>query len=322
MNLKRILCYFVFVCVCFSLLSTLLINAQDGIEVNVYDASGKSSVMQINEGKSAGFLFNAAESFDSVSSYATKIGSSKGSVQVSLYKYNESYHKTIKSQPIMTQSYTDIKRNAVLSLSGTVCSSGEYLIVFHNVENKVGIYTVDGNRVGGGLLYEDGYEVEGTLKASVHFTKTANKYFNEYKSSYDLSYTVTTPEEYQYSSDDAMIISIDAFGVFIGRAAPYFISLSVGFFAFATIICWSVYGAEALRFLLEDFFPRTKRGLALFAYRVVYSLSVLLGSVIPASLMWELSDLSVAVMTVINCGYLLYLSGEIKNDTDKYFLQT
>ena len=204
MNLKRILCYFVFVCICFSLFSTHFINAQEGMEVNVYDASGKSSVMQINEGKSAGFLFNAAESFDSVSVYATKIGNSKGSVQVSLYKYNESYHKSIKSSPVMTQFYTDIKRNAVLSLSGTVCSRGEYLIVFHNVENKVGIYVVDGNRMGGGLLYEDGYEIEGTLKASVHFTKTANKYFNEYKSSYDLSYTVTTPEEHKCSSEDAI----------------------------------------------------------------------------------------------------------------------
>ncbi len=126
----------------------------------------------------------------------------------------------------------------------------------------------------------------------------------------------------KYSGGDAMLVSIDSFGVFIGRAAPYFISLSVGFFAFATIICWSVYGVEALRFLLEDYFPKAKRGLALFVYRILYSLSVLLGAVIPASLMWELSDLSVTVMTVINCGYLLYLSGEIKSDTDKYFLQT
>ncbi len=126
----------------------------------------------------------------------------------------------------------------------------------------------------------------------------------------------------KYSGEDAMLVSIDAFGVFIGRAAPYFISLSVGFFAFATIICWSVYGVEALRFLLDDYFKGEKRGIMLFLYRLLYSLSVLLGAVIPASVMWELSDLSVAVMTVINCGYILYLSGEIKSDTDKYFSQT
>ena len=126
----------------------------------------------------------------------------------------------------------------------------------------------------------------------------------------------------KYTGSDAMLISIDAFGVFIGRAAPYFISLSVGFFAFATIICWSVYGVEALRFLLDDYFTGAKRGILLFAYRLLYSLSVLLGAVIPASVMWELSDLSVAVMTLINCGYILYLSGEIKSDTDKYFSQT
>ena len=126
----------------------------------------------------------------------------------------------------------------------------------------------------------------------------------------------------KYSGNAAMSVSIDAFGVFIGRAAPYFISLSVGFFAFATIICWSVYGVEALRFLLDDHFPKARRAPVLFAYRLIYSLSVLLGAVIPAALMWELSDLSVAVMTVINCGYILYLSGEIKSDTDKYFSQT
>ena len=53
----------------------------------------------------------------------------------------------------------------------------------------------------------------------------------------------------KYTGDDAMLVSIDAFGAFIGRAAPYFIGISVGFFAFATIICWSVYGAEALRLI-------------------------------------------------------------------------
>lgn len=113
------------------------------------------------------------------------------------------------------------------------------------------------------------------------------------------------------SGEAAMVNAIHAYGRFIGSIAPGFISVSVTFFAFATIICWSVYGVEAIRFILSDYMPRMPIKRARRVYFVVYSLSVLVGCVISGELMWELTDAATAIMTLINTGYLIGSASEV-----------
>ncbi len=121
------------------------------------------------------------------------------------------------------------------------------------------------------------------------------------------------------SGEPAMVTAIRAYSKYIGEIAPGFMSVSVVFFAFATIICWSFYGVEAVRFIVSSYnfkfgFEKTKQ-----LYFFVYSISVLLGCVVPGGLMWELSDLSTAVMTIINTSYIIKCTGEIKCETNKFF---
>ncbi len=118
--------------------------------------------------------------------------------------------------------------------------------------------------------------------------------------------------------DPAMVIAIKAYAKFIGGTAPGFMSAAIVFFAFATIICWSVYGGEALRFLVSDYFKHIPFSKAKYFYYFVYSISVFAGCVVSGEFMWELSDLSTALMTLINTAYLISAAGEVKRETLSY----
>ena len=71
-------------------------------------------------------------------------------------------------------------------------------------------------------------------------------------------------------------------------------------FAFATIITQYFYGEEALKYL-------SKNDLIASVFKVIYCIVTIVGAVIPMWLMWEISDLAMAVMTIINivCLFLL-----------------
>ena len=119
----------------------------------------------------------------------------------------------------------------------------------------------------------------------------------------------------------AMVIAISAYGKFIGGVAPGFMSAAIVFFAFATIVCWSVYGAEALRFLTSDYFTSVKFSKCKYVYYLLYSISVFFGCIVSGEFMWELSDLSTAVMTLINTGYLISAYKEIRAETNVFVKQ-
>ncbi len=118
-------------------------------------------------------------------------------------------------------------------------------------------------------------------------------------------------------SGTSMLTAIGAYSHFLGNIAPGFMSTSVTFFAFGTIICWSVYGSFALRFLIAE--AKIKSDKIQKYYYFVYSLFVLAGAYVKASFMWELCDFTTSVMTLINTGFLIYASGEIKSETLAYF---
>jgi Na+/alanine symporter len=45
----------------------------------------------------------------------------------------------------------------------------------------------------------------------------------------------------------------------------------------------------------------------------------LLGAVISTDTIWEVADLSIGVMTAINITALLFMSREVKEETERYF---
>lgn len=97
---------------------------------------------------------------------------------------------------------------------------------------------------------------------------------------------------------DGISLSVEAYSSLAGGWAGHVIAISVILFAFATLICQSYYGLEALGYFTQS--PSAKR-----AMLICSAVITVLGSVISAELTWQIADLTVALMTIINCAVLV-----------------
>jgi AGCS family alanine or glycine:cation symporter len=107
---------------------------------------------------------------------------------------------------------------------------------------------------------------------------------------------------------DFMMMTIRAYSVVLGDFAACFMSVAVLCFGFATVLCWSHYGAEAVSYV----FPKP---IATRVFMLVYSLSVCVGAVAAADWIWELTDFAVGWMTLINVAVLLLSCREVREET-------
>lgn len=90
------------------------------------------------------------------------------------------------------------------------------------------------------------------------------------------------------------------------RIAVSFIGSSICMYALATVICWSHYGAEALRFIVG----RHSAGLRA-AYLCCCAGFCVVGSIASESAAWDAADVALALMTIINTFCVLKLRNEV-----------
>ncbi len=109
--------------------------------------------------------------------------------------------------------------------------------------------------------------------------------------------------------DGATLVCVALSDVF-GEYAGFILSVSVALFAFATVIGWSFYGASSLEFLLGKKW--------VFVYKIVFSLFIVLGSVLDLTLVWEISDNLNALMAIPNLIGVLCLSDTVVKITKNY----
>ena len=79
-------------------------------------------------------------------------------------------------------------------------------------------------------------------------------------------------------------------------------------FAFSTILGWSYYGERAAEYL----------GAKHSYYRVLYIIALFIGSVVSLDIVWNIADCMNALMAIPNLLSLLFLSGVIVRETNKY----
>jgi AGCS family alanine or glycine:cation symporter len=113
-------------------------------------------------------------------------------------------------------------------------------------------------------------------------------------------------------SGDYMLVTVDAYESVLGAPAGYFLAASVLLFGLATVLCWAHYGMEGIKYF-------SRSSTARYIFTVAYVCSVLLGAVISTDTIWEVADLSIGVMTAINITALLFMSREVKEETERYF---
>ena len=125
------------------------------------------------------------------------------------------------------------------------------------------------------------------------------------------AFTVLIAGDGIFSGTDAASASIQAFSV-LGDWSTAALAVIMLVFVFATLIAQFYYGESALRFICD-----TKR--ARYVYIAVFSLCVLIGSVITPQLMWLLTDITVALMTTVNVICLLFMKRQVIDCTDLGF---
>ncbi len=115
-----------------------------------------------------------------------------------------------------------------------------------------------------------------------------------------------------FKSTDYMMMTVDAYCYVLGDFAGWFICVSVILFGLATVLCWGYYGMESFDYLF-------KRSVGKKLFIALYSASVFTGAVLSSNVIWEIADLCIGAMTLINLTVLLMMNKEIKRETEIYF---
>ncbi len=98
---------------------------------------------------------------------------------------------------------------------------------------------------------------------------------------------------------------------FFGHWGQYIVSIGLLLFAFSTAISWSYYGDRALTYLIG---PNS-----VIYYRIVYVVMFFIASFTDTTIIWSLSYITIALMTIPNLIGLLVLHKDIKGTIRQYW---
>jgi len=99
---------------------------------------------------------------------------------------------------------------------------------------------------------------------------------------------------------------------FFGNYGNYIVSIGLLLFAFSTAISWSYYGDRAMTFLFG--------ARSVIYYRVIYVIGFFIASFADTTVIWNVSLITIALMTVPNLIGLLWLRKEVKSTIKEYWV--
>ena len=99
---------------------------------------------------------------------------------------------------------------------------------------------------------------------------------------------------------------------FLGDWGKYIVAFGLLLFAFSTAIAWSYYGDRAITYLVGSRY--------VLIYRIVFVIAFFFASFVDTTIIWNLSMLTVAFMTVPNLIGLLILHKEVKQTVGDYWI--
>ena len=101
---------------------------------------------------------------------------------------------------------------------------------------------------------------------------------------------------------------------FFGDYGQYIVSLGLMLFAFSTAIAWSYYGDRAMTYL---FGPKS-----VLPYRIVYVLGFFYAALADTTIVWNVSLITIVLMTVPNLVGILLMRREMKQTVNDYWERT
>jgi len=97
----------------------------------------------------------------------------------------------------------------------------------------------------------------------------------------------------------------------LGDWGQYIVSIGLLLFAFSTAISWSYYGGRAVTYLFGTKY--------VIIYRLIYVVGFFVASFTDTTIVWNLSYITIAIMTIPNLFGLLVLRKDIKGTIGKYW---
>ena len=98
----------------------------------------------------------------------------------------------------------------------------------------------------------------------------------------------------------------------MGGGGKYIVSIGLLLFAFSTAISWSYYGGRAVTYLFGSKY--------VIIYRLVYVVGFFFAAFTDTTIVWAVSYITIAIMTIPNLVGILILSPEIKRTIKKYWV--
>ncbi len=105
---------------------------------------------------------------------------------------------------------------------------------------------------------------------------------------------------------------ISAFETGLGSFAAPFVAISIGVFAFATLLSWNYYGEKSVRRLFLSSEKSTSA--ALTVYRILYAAAVFIGCTSLPNIAWTAADILNGIQCIPNLAAILLLSGHVTAD--------
>ncbi|MEQ6353901.1 alanine/glycine:cation symporter family protein [Lysinibacillus sp. M3] len=105
---------------------------------------------------------------------------------------------------------------------------------------------------------------------------------------------------YNTGESNGIILTQNSLAVHVGGWAPYFIAISIIFFAFSSIVGNYYYGESNIEFM------NAHKGW-MFGYRILVLAMVMFGALAQVELVWNLADLFMGLMAIINITVILLL---------------
>ena len=99
---------------------------------------------------------------------------------------------------------------------------------------------------------------------------------------------------------------------FLGESGKYVVAIGLLLFAFSTAIAWSYYGDRAITYLIGAKY--------VMIYRIIFVMAFFIASFVDTTIIWNLSMLTVAFMTVPNLIGLVILHKEVKSVIGSYWV--
>lgn len=98
---------------------------------------------------------------------------------------------------------------------------------------------------------------------------------------------------------------------FLGTFGEHIVSIGLAMFAFSTALAWSYYGDRAMTYLFGS--------RSVLPYRLLYIFGFFLATIVDTSLIWLISAVTIALMTLPNLVGIVLMRREVKQMTGEYW---